>query len=77
MQIFRSIDSNSVKGFPKDPKDATVKVSDCCICLLIDEIFWSNDRHFYFILLYILVLVAHVTFIFYVAEPGLREKRTD
>ncbi|KAI7991354.1 Phospholipase D beta 1 [Camellia lanceoleosa] len=22
-QVFRSIDSNSVKGFPKDPKDAT------------------------------------------------------
>lgn len=26
MQIFRSIDSNSVKRFPKDPKDATSKV---------------------------------------------------
>lgn len=31
-QIFRSIDSNSVKGFPKDPKEATMKVrriGDC------------------------------------------------
>lgn len=27
MQIFRSIDSNSVRGFPKDPKDATSLVS--------------------------------------------------
>ncbi|KAK4365301.1 hypothetical protein RND71_016659 [Anisodus tanguticus] len=26
-QIFRSIDSNSVKGFPKDPKEATNKAS--------------------------------------------------
>ena len=26
MQIFRSIDSNSVKGFPKDPKEAFCKV---------------------------------------------------
>lgn len=26
IQIFRSIDSNSVKGFPKDPKEATMKV---------------------------------------------------
>lgn len=26
MKIFRSIDSGSVKGFPKDPKDATEKV---------------------------------------------------
>lgn len=26
MQIFRSIDSNSVKHFPKDPKEATSKV---------------------------------------------------
>ena len=25
LQIFRSIDSNSVKGFPKDPKEATAK----------------------------------------------------
>lgn len=25
MQIFRSIDSNSVKGFPKDPREATSK----------------------------------------------------
>lgn len=28
MQIFRSIDSNSVKRFPKDPKDATSKVKN-------------------------------------------------
>ena len=27
MQIFRSIDSNSVKGFPKEPKDASSKVN--------------------------------------------------
>ncbi|GJZ05953.1 probable polygalacturonase [Tanacetum coccineum] len=26
VQVFRSIDSNSVKGFPKDPKEATSKV---------------------------------------------------
>lgn len=26
-QIFRSVDSNSVKGFPKDPREATSKVS--------------------------------------------------
>ncbi|KAJ0770037.1 putative phospholipase D [Helianthus annuus] len=26
VQIFRSIDSNSVKGFPKDPREATTKV---------------------------------------------------
>ncbi|KAI3782745.1 hypothetical protein L2E82_12800 [Cichorium intybus] len=26
VQVFRSIDSNSVKGFPKDPKDATSKL---------------------------------------------------
>lgn len=26
-QIFRSIDSNSVKGFPKDPREATSKVN--------------------------------------------------
>jgi hypothetical protein len=28
MQIFRSIDSNSVKGFPKEPKDAPIKVNE-------------------------------------------------
>ncbi|KAM0003171.1 putative phospholipase D [Helianthus debilis subsp. tardiflorus] len=27
VQIFRSIDSNSAKGFPKDPKEATAKVT--------------------------------------------------
>ena len=26
-QVFRSIDSSSVKGFPKDPKEATGRVS--------------------------------------------------
>lgn len=26
LQVFRSIDSNSVKGFPKDPKEATSRV---------------------------------------------------
>jgi len=29
MQIFRSIDSNSVKGFPKDPREATSKNLVC------------------------------------------------
>ncbi|RAL44428.1 hypothetical protein DM860_011705 [Cuscuta australis] len=34
VQIFRSIDSNSVKGFPKDPKDATAKASHLlCFCI--------------------------------------------
>ncbi|CAK7347980.1 unnamed protein product [Dovyalis caffra] len=28
VQIFRSIDSNSVKDFPKDPKDATKKIAE-------------------------------------------------
>jgi len=28
IQIFRSIDSNSVKGFPKDPKYASIRVSE-------------------------------------------------
>jgi hypothetical protein len=32
LQIFRSIDSNSVKDFPKDPKDAPKKVRCCCSC---------------------------------------------
>ncbi|XWS32259.1 hypothetical protein CRYUN_Cryun23aG0144700 [Craigia yunnanensis] len=36
VQIFRSIDSNSVKGFPKDPKDATSKNLVCGKNLLID-----------------------------------------
>ncbi|WOL10012.1 phospholipase D gamma 1 [Canna indica] len=35
-QIFRSIDSNSVKGFPKDPKDATKKNLVCGKNVLID-----------------------------------------
>jgi hypothetical protein len=26
VKVFRSIDSNSVEGFPKDPKDATETV---------------------------------------------------
>jgi len=28
IQIFRSIDSNSVMGFPKEPKDASSVVSE-------------------------------------------------
>ncbi|KAJ7962279.1 Phospholipase D family [Quillaja saponaria] len=36
VQIFRSIDSNSVKGFPKDPKDATGKNLVCGKNMLID-----------------------------------------
>ncbi|CAH2039360.1 unnamed protein product [Thlaspi arvense] len=36
VQIFRSIDSNSVKGFPKDPKDATCKNLVCGKNVLID-----------------------------------------
>ncbi|KAM7261193.1 hypothetical protein ACFE04_026668 [Oxalis oulophora] len=36
VQIFRSIDSNSVKGFPKDPKEATVKNLVCGKNILID-----------------------------------------
>ncbi|KAJ4952421.1 hypothetical protein NE237_029253 [Protea cynaroides] len=35
-QVFRSIDSNSVKGFPKDPKDATSKNLVCGKNVLID-----------------------------------------
>ncbi|CAI9101662.1 OLC1v1039035C1 [Oldenlandia corymbosa var. corymbosa] len=35
-QIFRSIDSNSVKGFPKDPKEATLKNLVCGKNVLID-----------------------------------------
>lgn len=35
-QVFRSIDSNSVKGFPKDPKDATEKNLVCGKNVLID-----------------------------------------
>ncbi|PKA53093.1 Phospholipase D beta 1 [Apostasia shenzhenica] len=36
VQIFRSIDSNSVKGFPKDPKNATSKNLVCGKNVLID-----------------------------------------
>ncbi|KAI9182079.1 hypothetical protein LWI28_021830 [Acer negundo] len=36
VQIFRSIDSNSVKGFPKDPKEATNKNLMCGKNVLID-----------------------------------------
>ncbi|XP_042505281.1 phospholipase D gamma 1-like [Macadamia integrifolia] len=36
VQVFRSIDSNSVKGFPKDPKDATIKNLVCGKNVLID-----------------------------------------
>ncbi|XP_027339721.1 phospholipase D gamma 1-like isoform X3 [Abrus precatorius] len=36
VQIFRSIDSNSVKRFPKDPKDATSKNLVCGKNVLID-----------------------------------------
>ncbi|KAJ8748941.1 hypothetical protein K2173_013378 [Erythroxylum novogranatense] len=36
VQIFRSIDSNSVKGFPKDPKKATAKHLVCGKNVLID-----------------------------------------
>ncbi|CAN0865210.1 Phospholipase D beta 2 [Linum grandiflorum] len=36
VQVFRSIDSNSVKGFPKDPKDATAKNLMCGKNILID-----------------------------------------
>ncbi|TYG93258.1 hypothetical protein ES288_A11G096100v1 [Gossypium darwinii] len=36
VQIFRSIDSNSIKGFPKDPKDATSKNLVCGKNVLID-----------------------------------------
>ncbi|XP_078447982.1 phospholipase D gamma 1-like [Wolffia australiana] len=36
VQIFRSIDSNSVKGFPKDPKEATSKSLVCGKNVLID-----------------------------------------
>nr|GMD36477.1 phospholipase D gamma 1-like [Ipomoea batatas] len=36
VQIFRSMDSNSVKGFPKDPKRATMKNLVCGKNVLID-----------------------------------------
>ncbi|KAK4488210.1 hypothetical protein RD792_003953 [Penstemon davidsonii] len=36
VQVFRSIDSNSVKGFPKDPREATNKNLVCGKNVLID-----------------------------------------
>ncbi|CAM8930599.1 unnamed protein product [Rhodiola kirilowii] len=36
VQVFRSIDSNSVKGFPKDPKEATAMNLVCGKNVLID-----------------------------------------
>lgn len=36
VQVFRSIDSNSVKGFPKDPREATAKNLVCGKNVLID-----------------------------------------
>ncbi|XP_074579919.1 phospholipase D beta 1-like [Curcuma longa] len=36
VQIFRSVDSNSVKGFPKDPREATSKNLICGKNVLID-----------------------------------------
>eukprot|EP00268_Persea_americana_P009256 TRINITY_DN13693_c0_g1_i4.p1 TRINITY_DN13693_c0_g1~~TRINITY_DN13693_c0_g1_i4.p1 ORF type:complete len:846 (-),score=170.79 TRINITY_DN13693_c0_g1_i4:245-2782(-) len=36
VQVFRSIDSNSVKGFPKDPKEATSRNLVCGKNVLID-----------------------------------------
>ncbi|KAG2681307.1 hypothetical protein I3760_11G138500 [Carya illinoinensis] len=36
VQVFRSIDSNSVKGFPEDPKDATSRNLLCGKNVLID-----------------------------------------
>ncbi|GAB4861851.1 Phospholipase D beta 1 [Ancistrocladus abbreviatus] len=36
VQVFRSIDSNSVKGFPKNPKEATMKNLMCGKNVLID-----------------------------------------
>ncbi|XP_042496640.1 LOW QUALITY PROTEIN: phospholipase D beta 1-like [Macadamia integrifolia] len=36
VQVFRSIDSTSVKGFPKDPKEATSKNLVCSKNVLID-----------------------------------------
>ncbi|KAL7158597.1 hypothetical protein ABFS83_02G154800 [Erythranthe nasuta] len=36
VQVFRSIDSNSVKGFPKDPKDGTKRNLVCGKNVLID-----------------------------------------
>lgn len=36
MQIFRSIDSSSVKGFPKEPKDASEKVNERVTIFFLD-----------------------------------------
>ncbi|KAL6495445.1 Phospholipase D beta 1 [Orobanche gracilis] len=36
VQVFRSIDSNSVKGFPKDPKEGTMRNLACGKNVLID-----------------------------------------
>ncbi|KAI4995574.1 hypothetical protein ZWY2020_035477 [Hordeum vulgare] len=36
IQVFRSIDSNSVKAFPKDPREATIKNLVCGKNVLID-----------------------------------------
>ncbi|KAJ0591676.1 putative phospholipase D [Helianthus annuus] len=36
VKIFRSIDSNSVKGFPKDPREATTKNLVCGKNVMID-----------------------------------------
>ncbi|KAK6162434.1 hypothetical protein DH2020_002275 [Rehmannia glutinosa] len=36
VQVFRSIDSNSVKGFPKDPKEGTMRNLVCGKNVLID-----------------------------------------
>lgn len=47
-QIFRSIDSNSVKGFPKDPREATSKVPMFVLCLHAVFFVYSID---YFALL--------------------------
>ena len=41
LQIFRSIDSSSVKDFPKEPKDAPSKVKDIYACYTFIK---SNDR---------------------------------
>ncbi|KAI7985811.1 Phospholipase D beta 1 [Camellia lanceoleosa] len=42
VQVFRSIDSNSVKGFPKDPKDATSRVRENFDCDLPLDYFSVN-----------------------------------
>lgn len=48
VQIFRSIDSNSVRGFPKDPKEATQMVRKG---LVIDStLFVAFDICFYYLI---------------------------